>query len=99
MESLTEPMLHIFFLSLNYRMTLKLILHKKMLVKFWLVKHIIGVIGASAEVVTASIYGQTRRHWNFQMEVMDGSVLFWMENWPQCIAVAVLKLELIALVS
>lgn len=72
--------------------------HRKMLKNCNKANHIIGETGQSLEEEIAYIYGVMRQPWNYQMVVMDGSDLSWMENLPPCIQVVVLKVDQIALV-
>lgn len=65
--------------------------HRRMLKNCNRVNRITGETGQSLGEGTACISGAMLQPWSYLMVVMDGSDLFWMENWPQCIPVAALK--------
>lgn len=67
----------------------------KMPKKFCLVEHTIGKIGVFVAVVIVCTFGPKLPLLNYQMAVMVGSVSSWMENYPLCTLVVVLKAELI----
>lgn len=67
---------------------------KRMLKNYNRVNRITGGTGQSLEEETVCIFGVMLLHWNSLMVAMDGSDLSWMESWPQCIPVGVLKEDL-----
>lgn len=63
--------------------------------RFYRARHIIGMIGIFAVDVIVCMCGQIQQHWNYQTVQMVGSVLYWMENWQQCIQAVAQKMETI----
>ena len=70
---------------------MKQLVLKKMRKRSSLVKVTLGGIGQSPEAGTVCTFGQMLWLWNCPMVQMDGLGLSWMENWPPCTQVEVLR--------
>lgn len=69
------------------------ILSKKMLLRWNKANHTTGMTGVLCAAAIVSTCGMSPVLWSFLMAATVGLGLYWMASWPQCIPVAVLKVD------